>query len=144
MSWISVTAMCAIEISATRASIHISSLASSRKACLNGCHAAVPRKARPPRLAYPPLHVIRYNDRMFGYGITEHTLPDSTARVRLYSREKSIADAIHFAGRVGRDIGVEALRAYLRQPNRDVDEILRAAEVCRVSPRVTAYLEMVS
>ncbi len=105
---------------------------------------AVPRKARPPRLAYPPLHVIRYNDRMFGYGITEQTLPDSKARVRMYSREKSIADAIHFAGRVGRDIGIEALRVYLRQSGRDVDELLRAAEVCRVRPRVTAYLEMVS
>lgn len=105
---------------------------------------AVPRKARPPRLAYPPLHVIRYNDRMFGYGVTARTLPDSKARVRMYSREKSIADALHFAGRVGRDIGIEALRAYLRQPGRDVDELLRAAEVCRVRPRMTAYLEMVS
>lgn len=105
---------------------------------------AVPRKARPPRLAYPPVHVIRYNDRMFGYGIVEQTLLDSTVRVRMYSREKSIADTIHFAGHVGRDIGIEALREYMHQRDRNVDELLRAADVCRVRARVTAYLEMVA
>ncbi len=105
---------------------------------------AVPRKARPPRLAYPPVRVIRYNDLMFGYGIVEQTLPHSTVRVRMYSREKSIADAIHFAGHVGRDIGIEALREYMRQRDRNVDELLRAADACRVRARVTAYLEMVA
>ena len=104
---------------------------------------AIPRKARPPHLDYPPVHVIRYNERMFAYGIIAQTLDDGGAAARMYSREKSIADALHFRDRIGRDIGIEALRAYLGQPRRDVDELLRAADVCRVRPLMTSYLEVV-
>ncbi len=106
-------------------------------------YVSIPRKARPPRLDYPPLNVIRYNERMYHYGITEQALPDGRATVRMYSREKSIADALHFSNRIGRDIVVEVLREYLRRPHRDVDELLRAADICRVYQRMTTYLEAI-
>ena len=101
---------------------------------------AIPRKARPPRLDYPPVRVVRYSDRMFGYGITEQPLADGRT-VRMYGREKTIADAFRFDHLVGRDVALEALKTYLRQPGRDVDGLLAAAAVCRVRSQVAAALE---
>lgn len=101
---------------------------------------AIPRKDRPPRIEYPPVRVVRYGERNFDYGITMQPLADG-AVARMYSREKTIADAFHFADIVSREVALEALKAYLRQPGRRIDELLAAAEVCRVRPRLTSYLE---
>ncbi|MCL5960767.1 MAG: type IV toxin-antitoxin system AbiEi family antitoxin domain-containing protein [Chloroflexi bacterium] len=101
---------------------------------------AIPRKARPPRIEYPPVRVVRYGDRIFDYGITYQQLADGQV-VRMYSREKTIADAFRFENIVGRDIAIEALKEYLRQPGRDIDALLAAATICRVRPRITAYAE---
>jgi len=103
---------------------------------------AIPRKARPPHIDYPPVRVVRYTERMFNYGITMQPLADSDTSVRMYSREKAIADALHFADIVGRDIAVESLQEYLRQPARHIDELLIAATICRVRPQVVSYLEI--
>ena len=100
---------------------------------------AIPRKARPPHLDYPPVCVVRYSDRMFGYGITEQPLADGRT-VRMYGREKTIADAFRFDHLVGRDVALEALKTYLRRPGLDVDGLLAAA-VCRAQSQVAAALE---
>jgi len=101
---------------------------------------AIPRKDRPPRIEYPPVRVIRYGERSFGYGVTNQPVADG-GTVRIYSREKTIADAFHFVDIVGRDVAVEALKTYLRQPGRSIDGLLAAAAVCRVRPRLVSYLE---
>lgn len=103
---------------------------------------AIPRKARPPHIDYPPVRVVRYGERMFSYGIMMQPLADSHISVRMYSREKTIADALHFADIVGRDIAIESLKEYLRQAARSVDDLLAAAAVCRVEPQMISYLEM--
>lgn len=102
---------------------------------------AIPRKARPPRVEYPPVRAIRYGDRLFGYGIVHQPLADGRA-VRMYSREKTVADAFHFDAIVGRDVALEGLKTYLRQPGRDIDGLLAAAAVCRVRPQLAAALEV--
>ena len=101
---------------------------------------AIPRKARPPRLEYPPVRVIRYGERMFSHGITLQPLSHGQT-VRIFSREKTIADAFHFSNIVSHDVAMEALRTYLRWRQRDVDALLAAAAVCRVLPQLTSYLE---
>lgn len=101
---------------------------------------AIPRKARPPRIEYPPVRVVRYGERIFRFGVTNAKTPTGQV-VPIYNREKTIADAFHFADIVGRDVAIEVFKTYLRQPDRDIDGLLKAAEVCRVAPLVSTYLE---
>lgn len=102
---------------------------------------AIPRKAWPPKIEYPPVRVIFYNDRMFEYGVQQESLSNDGA-VRMYGPEKSIADAFHFEEYVGRDIALEALKTYMaRRRGRNIPELLRAAEVCKVRPAVQRYVE---
>lgn len=103
-------------------------------------HLAIPRKARPPRIEYPPVRVVRYGDRSFSYGVTSVMVAGQS--VPIYTREKTLADAFHFVNVVGRDVAIEALKTYLRQPGRDVDALLAAAEVCRVRSQIFSYLSV--
>jgi hypothetical protein len=40
--------------------------------------------------------------------------------VRIYRREKTVADCFKFRKKIGLDIALEALKEYLRQPKRDI------------------------
>lgn len=104
-------------------------------------YVGIRRKAWRPRIDYPPVRFVFYTDRMYAYGICEEAL--STGQpVRMYSPEKSIADAFHFDGIVEREIALEALKTYMgRRRARHIHELLKAAEVCRVLPTVRRYVE---
>ena len=102
---------------------------------------AIPRKAWAPKIDYPPVRVVFYTDSMFVYGIRDEPL--STGRtVRMYSPEKSMADAFHFEGYAGRDIALEALKTYMaRRKERNIPALLKAAEICKVRSTLQQYLE---
>jgi len=55
---------------------------------------AIPRKARPPHIDYPPVRTVRYGERMFEYGIIQQPLANGRT-MRMYSREKTLADTFH-------------------------------------------------
>lgn len=100
---------------------------------------AVRRNAEPPRLEYPPIQVYRFSDEAFENGVEVHQI-DHTA-VRIYSREKTLADCFKFRNRIGQDTVLEALQKYCAQQSRRIDELLRCAQICRVKNIMTPYLE---
>lgn len=102
---------------------------------------AIPRKGWPPKIEYTPVRVIFFNDRMFEYGIRQEPLANHRS-VRMYSPEKSIADAFHFEEHVGHDIALEGLKTYMaRRRGRNIPELLRAAEICKVRLVMQRYVE---
>ena len=102
---------------------------------------AVPRGSEPPRIDHPPVRVFRMSDQSFAEGIDTHTL-DGVA-VRIYSREKTLADCFKYRSQVGIDTAVEAVRRYREQGRVDVEALLRAARACRVENVMRPYLEAV-
>src|SRR5947209_9326653 len=89
---------------------------------------AIPRKAWPPTIEYPPVRVVRYSDSMYQFGI-RHELLSIGRTVRMYGPEKSIADAFHFEDYVGRDVALEALKTYMaRRQERNISALLMAAQ----------------
>ncbi len=100
---------------------------------------AVPRNAEPPRIDYPPVRVFRMGERAFAEGIETHELDDFP--VRIYSREKTLADCFKYRTIVGLDTVVEGLRRYRDQGRVNVDALLRAARACRVENVMRPYLE---
>jgi predicted transcriptional regulator of viral defense system len=100
---------------------------------------AVPRGSEPPRLDYPPVRVYWFGARAYTAGVETHAL-DGT-RVRIYSREKSLADCFKYRHKIGLDTAVEALRRYRAQGRLDVEALLKHARVCRVANVLRPYLE---
>jgi predicted transcriptional regulator of viral defense system len=102
---------------------------------------AIPRDTEPPRIDHPPVRVFRVAPRAFAEGVEMHDLDG--AFVRVYSREKTLADCFKYRSAVGLDTAVEAVRRYRDQGRIDVPAILRAARACRVERVIRPYLEAV-
>jgi hypothetical protein len=100
---------------------------------------ALPRTARIPRLDHPPIKVFRFSHESLNAGIETHSL-DGVA-IRVYCREKTLADVFKYRNKVGLDIALEALRAYRSQPKQDYQAVMRFARVCRVENVIRPYVE---
>ena len=104
-------------------------------------YVAIPRDSEPPRLDYPPIRAFRFSSRAFSEGVETHSV-DGTP-VRIYSREKTLADCFKYRNKLGMDTVLEALRLSKRQGRVSTDRLLRYAEVCRVKKVMQPYLEAV-
>jgi predicted transcriptional regulator of viral defense system len=100
---------------------------------------AVPRNSEPPRLDYPPIRVVRLSQAPYEAGIETHRL-DKVA-VKVYSREKTLADCFKHRNEIGLDTVLEAVQMYKAQKRINVDAILRFASICRVARVARPYLE---
>ncbi len=102
---------------------------------------AIPRGAEPPRLSYPPARYFWFSGSAYSEGIETHAVDG--VPVRIYSREKTLADCFKYRNRLGLDTALEALNAYRRHGSINVDALLRYADVCRVKRVIQPYLEAV-
>jgi len=102
---------------------------------------AVAPGARTPKLEHPPVRVYRFGGRSLTKGVEKHTI-DGTP-VRVFSAAKTVADCFKFRNRIGIDVAVEALRAHLRMRGKNVDELIRFAEIDRVRKVMMPYIEAI-
>jgi predicted transcriptional regulator of viral defense system len=100
---------------------------------------AIGRNAEPPRLDYPPVRAFRFSDAAFSAGIEVHTIDG--VRVRVYCREKTLADCFKYRNKIGMDTVLEALKQYKEKHRLEVEVLLRYAEICRVAKVMRPYLE---
>jgi len=100
---------------------------------------AVDQKAWAPRLAYPPIRLVRFSGEALTAGVEEH--PVEGVKLRVYSVAKTIADLFKFRYKVGLDVAMEALRDGLKARRTTRDEIMRYARICRVAKVMQPYLE---
>jgi len=102
---------------------------------------AISRTARVPRLDHPPLKVFRFSSEPLKAGIETHILDG--VPIRVYSREKTLADIFKYRNKAGLDVALEAIQAYRSQPKRDLQAILKFARICRVENVIRPYLEAI-
>jgi predicted transcriptional regulator of viral defense system len=100
---------------------------------------AIDEKARKPVVNHPPLRVVRYSGVALTTGVEEHRITGVT--VRVYGPAKTVADCFKYRNKIGLDVALEALRDCWRQRRATMDELWRAAKVCRVSKVMLPYLE---
>lgn len=100
---------------------------------------AIAEKARKPKADYPPLRIVRFSGTALTYGLEERQIEG--AKVRVYSPAKTVADCFKYRNKIGLDVALEALRDCLRQRKASVDELWKAARVCRMSNVMRPYLE---
>jgi predicted transcriptional regulator of viral defense system len=102
---------------------------------------ALPITARKPRLTHPPIQIYRFSKESFRSGIETHLIDGVS--IRVYGAEKSLADAFKYRHKIGTDLAIEALRAYLARPRRRLNELMAYARACRVEKIIRPYLEAI-
>jgi predicted transcriptional regulator of viral defense system len=102
---------------------------------------AIDNKQWKPKFEYPPLSVVRFSGSSFTFGIEKHIV--DRVPVKIYSPAKTVADCFKFRNKIGLDVAMEALRETWRNKKATMDELWKAAEICRVSNVIRPYLESV-
>ena len=102
---------------------------------------AIPLKYRIPKFEYPPIDVFRVSENVYNAGIEEHDVDG--VNVRIYNKEKTIADCFKFRKKIGKNIAIEALKDYIRDPGSKIESLLVYAEIDRVSNIMQPFIEAI-
>jgi predicted transcriptional regulator of viral defense system len=102
---------------------------------------ALDRKARRPARVPAKLRVVRFSGAMLIYGIETHAILGVPARIT--SPARTVVDCFRYRSKLGLDVALETLREVLRSKSATVDQITRAAEVCRIRTVIKPYLEAI-
>jgi predicted transcriptional regulator of viral defense system len=100
---------------------------------------ALDRKARKPTSLPARVRIVRFSGAMLTYGVETHAILD--VPVRVTSPARTVVDCFRYRSKLGIDVALEALRDAVRSRKATVDEIMRAAGVCRARTVVKTYLE---
>ncbi len=102
---------------------------------------AVDRKARKPKLDYPPVRSIFFTGPCFREGIEVHRIMEQD--VRIYNAPKTVIDCFRWRNEVGLDVALEAARSYLKRRGASPSMLMDYAKLCKVEKLVTPYLEAI-
>jgi predicted transcriptional regulator of viral defense system len=100
---------------------------------------AIERGAWSPKPDYPPVRIVHFSEVAFKFGIGTHSVEGGTLRV--YSPAKTVADCFKFRSKIGMETAIQALRSAYREKRATMDELWRAAKVCRVVNVMRPYME---
>ena len=100
---------------------------------------AVPRGFKDRKLEHPPVRFYRFGDASFAVGIER--IKVGGRELRVYGAAKTVADCFKFRNKIGKDIAIEALRAYLRRKDAKVKDLMHFARVNRVQAVMAPYIE---
>ena len=103
---------------------------------------AIDRKARKPVRLPARVRIVRFSGAMLTYGVLTRSI--AGVPVRVTSPARTVVDCFRYRAKLGVEVAVEAMREALRERKATVDEIMRAAEVCRARTVVQRYLEVTS
>lgn len=100
---------------------------------------ALPRDVKTPKIQYPPISVFHFSEATYQTGIVEHKLDG--VKIRIYDREKTVADCFKFRQKIGMDVALEALKDYIQRPKMNVSLLLKYARINRVEKIMRPYME---
>jgi predicted transcriptional regulator of viral defense system len=107
---------------------------------------AIPNKARPPQLDYPPLRIVRFSEPRLTEGVEEHEVDGVPVRITGIAR--TLADCFKYRNKIGLDVALAALKEALKEQGQggrgrraSIDEIWRYAQLDRVANVMRPYLE---
>lgn len=99
---------------------------------------ALDKKDWRPRIAYPPVRIVRFPPNLLAAGVERHVIEGIP--VPIFGIAKTIADLFRYRRTVGESVVIEALRETLRQRKATPAEIARFAEQGRVWNVMQPYL----
>lgn len=105
-------------------------------------YVAVPNNTDKFELKYPPIKVYYYADSYYSPGI--ETLKTKSGIVKIYNKEKTIGDLFRYINKIGEDIAVESLKAYLQnRKERNIPKLMEYAEICGVKKKIEPMIKAI-
>lgn len=102
---------------------------------------AIQRKSKISTMPdWPTLSVYYYADERFETGI--RNVQEGKNQFRIYDIEKTVVDIVFFREKIGIEETKEVLINYLRRSDRDLNRLLRYAELLKCSDVLKTYLEV--
>lgn len=102
---------------------------------------AIPRKVKVSTLPdWPELNVCYFTNDRFDTGIK--TVEDGNNRFRIYDIEKTVVDVVFYREKVGIEETKEILINYLNRGDRDLNRLIRYAELLKCGDVMKKYLEV--
>jgi predicted transcriptional regulator of viral defense system len=101
---------------------------------------AIEGTSHAPRIAYPPIKVVRFTGNSYSAGI--ETYKREGIPIKVYSVAKTVADLFRFRNKTGLDIAIEALREATRSRKATRDQIRKMAQLRGVEKVIQPYMEM--
>ena len=102
---------------------------------------AIPRKAKVSTLPdWPELNVCYFTDKRFDIGI--ETIEEGNNRFRIYDIEKTVVDIVFYREKIGMEEVKEVLVNYLHRSDRNLNRLVRYAEMLKCGEIMKTYLEV--
>jgi predicted transcriptional regulator of viral defense system len=101
---------------------------------------AIEGTSHAPRIAYPPIKIVRFSGNAFTAGIEIHKRDGIP--IKVYSVAKTVADLFRFRNKTGIDVAIEALREAIRSRKATRDDIRKMAQLRGVENVMRPYMEM--
>ena len=102
---------------------------------------AIQRKERVSTLPdWPEVNLYYYTDERFELGI--RTIADGKNQFRIYDIEKTVVDIVFYREKVGMEETKEVLTKYLSRKDRNLNRLVRYAELMKCGDIMKNYLEV--
>ena len=102
---------------------------------------AIPRKAKISTMpVWPQLNVHHYTDGRHELGIT--TVKEGNNQFQIYDMEKTVVDVVFYREKVGIEETKEILVTYLQWKDRNLNRLLKYAELMKCDKTMRQYLEV--
>lgn len=108
---------------------------------LDAVDVAIQRKAKVSTMPdWPVLSIYYYSDERFETGI--EMIQEGKNQFRIYDIEKTVVDIVSFREKIGIEEAKEVLINYLRRKDRNLNRLLRYAELLKCGEVMKTYLEV--
>jgi hypothetical protein len=108
---------------------------------LDAIDIAIPRKAKVSTFPdWPELNVCYFTDNRFNVGI--ETVEDGNNKFRIYDMEKTVVDIVFYREKIGIEETKEVLTTYLHRSDRNLNRLIRYAEMLKCGDVMKQYLEV--
>lgn len=101
---------------------------------------AIQREMKVSIPKYPPIKLYYFSTKQFEAGIKKVKI--GRRIVKIYSQEKTLSDCLKYRNQIGIDIFKESLKEYLRQPDRNLENLIKFAKLNSVEKDMKTYLEV--
>lgn len=89
---------------------------------------------------YPPIKLYYFSEKQYKAGIKK--IRQGSTSIKVYSMEKTLCDCLKYKEQVGLDIFKEGLKEYLKKPGRNIQTLMKFAEIDNVTKDMRKYLEV--
>jgi predicted transcriptional regulator of viral defense system len=102
-------------------------------------HLAVSRRTKISSLTNLPLVFYYQSEHIHSIGISQILIENKP--VRCYNKEKSVCDSVKYRNKTGEDIMEEVLKNYMSGTDKNLDKLLKYANMLRVEKIIMPYIK---